>query len=153
VPEVDLKKMLADAAEEVLATMFFAMLDEPATLSGEALWTRVRVGFWGHATGALTLCATREATAEMTVNFLGLDSQPPPPEAEQKEVAKELTNMICGAVLSRMERTDMLHLLPPEVLPACDQIAPVPAGSQMVEQIFGVGAGVMHLRFQWDGAA
>lgn len=150
-PELELKKLLAEAADEVLSTMFFAMLDPPALPPEDAFARQVRVGFWGHATGALTLSASPEATVEMTANFLGMDSEPPPPAAEQEAVVKELANMICGAVLSRLENTDVLHLGAPEVLAAADAAAIEPPGSAVAEQLFSLGAGFLRLRFQWDG--
>jgi hypothetical protein len=152
VPELNLKQLLADAADEVLSTMFFAMLDAPAEAGEDALCTQVRVAFEGHATGALTLSVSPEATVEITANFLGLDSDPPAPPAEQEAVVKELANIICGAVLSRLESSDVLHLRSPELLAADDAATPALPGSLLAEQRFSVGAGFLRLRFQWDGA-
>lgn len=149
--DLDLKKLLADSADEVLSTMFFSMLDPPEPSEEDAPCTRVRVTFEGHATGTLTLTASPDAVAEMTANFLGLDSDPPPPEAEQEAVIKELANIICGAILSRLESSDVLHLLPPELLPEPEVTLGAPE-SAVAEQRFGLGAGFLNLRFQWDGA-
>lgn len=148
--DVDLKKLLADSADEVLSTMFFAMLDPPAPAEEDAPCTRVRVTFEGHATGALTLTASPDAVAEMTANFLGLDSDSPPPAAEQEAVVKELANIICGAILSRLESSDVLHLRPPELLAAPEASLAAPQ-TAVAEQRFGLGAGFLNLRFQWDG--
>ena len=152
-PEVDLNKVLAGAADEVLCTMFFSMLEEAPPVE-DAACTRVRVGFRGHATGTLTLSVSPEAIVELTANFLGIDGEAPP--AEQEAMVKELANMICGAVLSRLETADVLHLMPPEVLAAPESAAPqtgdAAVDSAAAEQLFGVGAGFLRLQFQWDGA-
>lgn len=148
----ELDQALAEAAEEVLSTMFFTMLDSPPDSAEGVPCTRVNIEFRGHWTGALSLCSSAEASAEMATNFLGLDGQDAPASEEQEAVAKELANMICGAVLSRLNSTEVFQLLSPELTDSPDD-APSAASGQIAEQVYGVGAGFLSLKFRLDEPA
>jgi hypothetical protein len=151
VPELDLSQALSEATEDVLSTMFFTMVDAVSS-TADLPCTEVRIEFRGSSRGALMLCSSAQATAEMAANFLGLDADAPPEANEQDAVIKELANMICGAVLSRFKSAEVFQLLPPELLPAPDAGSPA-EDCQMAEQVYGVGAGFLRLRFQVDHPA
>jgi len=147
----ELHQALVDATDEVLSTMFFTMLDTPPDAPADSGCTRIRIQFRGHWTGALSLCSSPEASAEMTANFLGLDAPDQAASQEQEAVAKELANMICGAVLSRLKSTEVFELLSPELEEEQETQGAAGCETRFAEQTFGVGAGFLRLQFRLDG--
>jgi hypothetical protein len=90
----------------------------------------------------------------MAANFLGYDETDPPAANEQESVSKELANMICGAVLSRLRSTEVFELLSPEPFDSLSVEEPAAQpGTQIAEQVYGVGSGFLRLRFRLDGTA
>ena len=149
----ELHQALVDATDEVLSTMFFTMLDAPPDAAGDAGCTRVKIEFRGHWTGALSLCSSPQASAEMTANFLGLNGPEEAVTQEQEAVAKELANMICGAILSRLKSTEVFELLSPELAESPELGEPSAPETLFAEQTFGVGAGFLRLQFRLDAPA
>jgi hypothetical protein len=156
VSDLNLAEAVTQATEDVLSTMFFTMVDEAPADIEDAPGTEAVISFRGHWAGTLALWSSSNATAEMTANFLGLDGDEPPSEAEQHAVLVELANMICGAVLSKIGGGELFELLPSE------QSAPAagvgdPGGTIIdgvhgfcIQQSLGVGLGCIRLKFQMD---
>jgi CheY-specific phosphatase CheX len=134
-PETIIPKVLQMAANEVLETMFFlgAMQVDDGATGANVL--RVALTFDGDPPGRLLLRIPRETAAALAANFLGED---PCAVSEQQvaEVAGELSNMICGAVLSRIEGTTTFRLATPQFLSADP---PVSASAQTVHLDIGEG--------------
>jgi hypothetical protein len=152
-PEFSLAQAVSQAAEDVLSTMFFTLVEEAPAEVANQLDFETRIAFRGHWAGSLALRCSTDAVAEMASNFLGSDFDAPPSEAEQQAVMMELANMICGAVLSKIGSEGLFELLPPEPCSAAsfadDSAAP---GSHFVEHTFGVGLGALCLKFRLDDA-
>jgi CheY-specific phosphatase CheX len=112
---------LEKAAEEVLATMFFAEaepFDDPVDEGAERLSVALR--FQGAATGQLSLTVDREVAGRLAENFYGAEST----AAEARNVLSELANMVCGTLLSQLDNSAIFHLSEPHAvapaLPAAD---------------------------------
>lgn len=93
-----------DAMLEVLETMFFELpvaqleiVDSPL-----AVPHIVRAGFRGSVDGAMYVALSCDTCARLTLSFLGKEPEEMAP-GEQCDTAFELTNMLCGATLSRLE--------------------------------------------------
>jgi len=105
----------AQVAAEVLETMFFTEA-EPAAC--EHAWVRAaqtaRIRFSGSHHGEMLLGVSEEAADPIAASFLGLE----PAEltdAQRGQVIQELTNILCGAVLSRLWPESTLALSSPEL--------------------------------------
>lgn len=111
--ESTLSVSLREAVDEVLETMFFVQ-NEGQPVQDRPLEELVasRVDFEGNPSGMLTLRITRQAARGMAADFLGQDPAELPPD-RTTEVVSELANMICGAVLSRVESETTFRLSPP----------------------------------------
>jgi CheY-specific phosphatase CheX len=113
------RQALEQSAAEVLETMFFlSALPRPAwdarPPAGALL---VQVAFEGDPAGCLSMHLHPHAAAAIAANFLGDDPSAIGDERVE-EVAAELANMICGAVLSRIESPAGFRLAPPRIQPA-----------------------------------
>lgn len=102
------------AAAEVMETMFFAEA-VPCGCSHDWLTAAVsdRIVFEGSHSGELRLCVSEEAANSLACAFLGVD----PPESTEPlraQVILELTNILCGAIMSRLWPESKLSLTPPE---------------------------------------
>ena len=118
-PERAFQSALRDAVQEVLEKMFFVEpIEEPpveaASPNGELA---VRLAFEGLPSGTLTLRVSNSAARQIAADFLGEDESGLSP-AKVEEVVRELANMICGSVLSRVESTATFRLAPPRLLVA-----------------------------------
>ena len=110
----DVGRILSEAAEEVLETMFFTAALGPAAFTGGAVFGAV-VEFRGEPAGTCTVRLTAEAASELTTNFLGLpDGEVQPHQVAQ--VLAEFANMICGSVVSRVESNARIELAAPRPL-------------------------------------
>jgi CheY-specific phosphatase CheX len=108
---------LRDAVLEVLEKMFFLeAADEP--VSDRALGTRavtLELAFEGDPPGVFRMSLEKPAAAMIAADFLGEDSTSLTGN-QVDDVARELANMICGAVLSRIESSATFRLGTPELL-------------------------------------
>src|SRR5271163_2523493 len=112
---VDLSaSILRECAEEVLSTMLFAgILSDIAiqVLLAQPLLSKV-IQVSGPLTGKFRLSITVGAADALAADFLGLEVIPDGGAIDQ--VVGELTNMICGASLSRIEPEALFSLSHPE---------------------------------------
>ena len=119
--EVD--RCLEQAASAVLETMFFTGVDDtasglhPGWREDSRSWIRMRVEFTGPLVGDCQLRIDREAARALACTFLCLDPEELRDELPE-QVAGELTNMICGFLLSHLEPDANLTLGAPESLDA-----------------------------------
>jgi|ERR1700678_171647 hypothetical protein len=102
---------------DVLETMFFT---EAEAAGCEHAWLKAapcaRIQFAGSHCGEMLLGLSAEATDPIAASFLGLD----PMEltaAQRGQVIQELTNILCGAILSRLWPESKLALSSPELRP------------------------------------
>lgn len=105
-------------AEEVLEKMFFACVCGPAPdaeCSAEPCLI-AHVAFQGRPCGALTVSISRPAALTLAANFLAVGDDESPSDAQVAAVVCELTNMICGCLLTKVESDDCFRLSAPAVL-------------------------------------
>jgi CheY-specific phosphatase CheX len=111
------EQWLSAAAADVLETMFFSPVMDEAPVSGTpcegALAARLQ--FSGARSGAFTVRVTEGAARVIAANFLAEEADEPAP-AQVEEVICELSNMICGAVLSRLDRGAHFDLSTPALV-------------------------------------
>jgi len=125
VTENPIRQALQDSVDEVLEKMFFVETQgECAEPAGDPAADEIAVEltFQGEPPGALLLRLTSPAARQIAADFLGID------EAEvsgvrTSEVVRELANMICGSVLSRVEGAAAFRLATPRIVPPSKEIA------------------------------
>jgi hypothetical protein len=107
---------IRQVAAEVLETMFFT---EAEVTACEHRWLAsapsARIQFEGSHFGEMLLGVSAEAADPIAASFLGLD----PAEltdAERGQVIQELTNILCGAMLSHLWPESKLSLSSPELI-------------------------------------
>jgi CheY-specific phosphatase CheX len=103
------------SASEVLETMFFTgVLGEAENLPSDGLTTRLN--FRGNPSGSFGVFLSRESSRQIAAGFLAEEEQ----EISQErvdEVICELTNMLCGSLLSKIESNGAFELSHPELAP------------------------------------
>jgi Chemotaxis phosphatase CheX len=104
---------LEGAAMEVLESMFFmtvtGSLELPVGLEGD--WVRVKLHFDGHRSGDFGVCAPYATARMIAGNFLADDESD---VSQIREVFGELSNMICGTFLMRLDGDSAHDLSHPE---------------------------------------
>ena len=115
-PGEQLNRFLSESAAEVLESMFFTSPLETSTPTCPAMESCVSAGlfFRGTPPGRFGICASQDAARSLAASFLGED-----PESinvrQCEEVVCELANMVCGSVLSRMEKDALFELTQPKI--------------------------------------
>ncbi len=82
----------------------------------------VSLAFEGEPSGLFLLRLTTAAARQIAADFLGIDEEEVS-DTRISEVVRELANMICGSVLSRVESAATFQLGAPQIVPACQEIA------------------------------
>jgi hypothetical protein len=121
--ERDLQTLLAETMRDVLEMSFFAnileeMIPEPEVASLPSMAARVE--FSGAASGSFLLVAAPLAVRTLALEFMGDSDEDRDAEEAQfvaadEEVFKELTNILCGSVLSRFQVDRCCNLSQPVV--------------------------------------
>lgn len=130
-----LKQGLREAVTDVLEKMFFIRILEDPQAAGTVPAGEVEcradpriavcVSFHGRPSGRFSLLLDSGAARSIAGDFLG--EEDPELEPQQvEEVVCELANMICGAVLSRVESTITFRLDAPLVVNSTDSEASQP---------------------------
>ena len=129
----EIERQLTAAAGEVLETMFFASIEEPSA-DGAKQASTDRIGaalsFHGACEGHLAISLDRDAAQCLAANFFGdcgdgdcEGTQESTASAQRASVMAELANMICGSMLSRLEKKAIFCLETPEALPEGAKVA------------------------------
>jgi hypothetical protein len=122
-PERDLQTLLAETMRDVLEMSFFAnileeTIPEPELAPLPSMAARVK--FSGAVNGAFLLVASPLAVHTLALEFMGDSAEDWSAEEAQsvvadEEVFKELTNILCGSVLSRFQADRCCNLSQPVV--------------------------------------
>ena len=113
---------LRDSVQDVLERMFFIdVAADPADFADDVSPCShdlaARVSFEGDPSGALTLRISCAAARQIAADFLGAEIEEVS-ERQVVEVICELSNMICGSLLSRVEDAATFKLSAPSLLPS-----------------------------------
>ena len=113
----ELDEILSDSAAEVLETMFFTSLtgDGAVDESGEP-WLSARLSFDGNPPGSFGVGLPVPDARRMAATFLG-EEEESLSGPQVAEVVCELANMLCGSVLSRVEKESRFDLSQPRIEP------------------------------------
>ncbi len=119
----EIKNTLMECSVEVLESMFYCGVLGPAEELDHP-YHRYAISFSGTWEGEFAMGMTEDAAAVLAANFAGLDGDA---DADQMaEVLSELSNILCGAALSRLNRNGIFNLSSPYAL------AMLPAGGHRV---------------------
>ncbi|OFV92301.1 MAG: hypothetical protein A3G76_15435 [Acidobacteria bacterium RIFCSPLOWO2_12_FULL_65_11] len=80
-----------------------------------AVWLCARVGFQGVVSGSLEVLLPVELARELGVALTGGSASDGLTDQELHDVAGELANMLCGVLLTRVDRRQAFELRPPQV--------------------------------------
>ncbi len=105
------------ALRQVLDIMCMARVTEEPEHIATAGWLAMRVEFRGASHGEMRLRMPEETACHLAATFLGRRSSGEVTATEAVQVAGELTNMICGCFLSRLESAQIFELSAPRPYP------------------------------------
>ena len=144
-----LGRQLAASATEVLETMFFAAVEElRRDPSGSEEGERIGayLDFHGACAGRLALSLEKDAARNLACCFFGENFEGTQ-EEDCASVMAELTNMVCGAMLSHLDRNSIFCLSSPEALSGGED-----ADGDVV-RLLQLEDGLLRLAFSLDRAA
>lgn len=105
----------APCAERDFADLVAAKDPSHAVPTGSAAWLRARVSFRGVVAGSLEIRLPIELARELGVALTGGAATDGLTDQEMGDVAGELANMLCGVLLTRIDRRQAFELRPPQV--------------------------------------
>ena len=127
-----IQELIPVCSTEVLETMFFSTADPASDYPPEEIESfeqlpayMVVVDFLGRPSGRFWIRATRATAAALAADFLGLDRDEIDDERSLQTVL-ELSNMLCGSVVSRVESDAAFALNPPRLLEVGETAEPNP---------------------------
>jgi chemotaxis protein CheY-P-specific phosphatase CheC len=133
------RQLLSECAQQTLETMFFAAPDaifpDAARPAGELI--AASLTFQGDPPGRFGVVLSSPLARTMAINFLGLEDDAELPPSQVNEVVGEMTNIICGAVLSELESNANFDISTPaprrvgETEPLPDHFTGLPFGCRM----------------------
>jgi CheY-specific phosphatase CheX len=107
------RDVIFDSTQEILETMFFAVVEEEENDEDAGPDVGARVEFEGTWRGCTEARLNRLSSDAICRDFLGLDFDEDVEENQREHVVGELANMICGAALSRLEPNGKFNLRSP----------------------------------------
>jgi len=112
----NLSRIIFVSAAEVLECMFFTSPAEDAAPSPPASegYIGARLLFHGKPSGRFGIRTPLETGGRIAANFLGVEEDSLT-EGQIGEVIRELANMLCGSVLSRLEEHERFDLSQPQL--------------------------------------
>ena len=113
----DAREVIWNSTQEILETMFFAIVEEEENDADAGPEIGARVEFQGTWRGWAEARLSRVASDIICRDFLGLDFDEEVGESQREHVLGEMANMICGAALSRLEPGGTFDLHTPAKLP------------------------------------
>lgn len=146
VTDQEFATVVARVAAEVLATMFF---EEAQPIGCEHDWLQTsvsaRVDFGGSHRGEFLLSVSPATSRSIASGFLGLD-QEEMTESQPVDVILELSNILCGALLSALWPESNLSLGSPELS------GPGTAPEEALHACFALPAGMAAVWIRWSPA-
>lgn len=102
---------------DVLANLAFMFTDDiQAEPSREHTWLETAIGYEGRRCGTLRFWCTRDFTALLAANLLGIDPQDPAASGQGEDAIKEFMNIVCGQYVTTMHGDqDTYNLTIPKV--------------------------------------
>ena len=137
---------LAAAVADVLESMFFIETSGESHEPPVAEAMAVEIRFDGDPPGRFQMRLTPDAARCFAADFLGEDAGSVS-KNQSADVALELANMICGAVLSRLESSAFFRLDSPRIVLAGGLAEEAEASRFTVE----TGNGMLTAAIQWEG--
>jgi len=114
--DATIRAALSSAVADVLERMFFVeVFGEAPEPTVEAEAVTVQIIFDGEAQGCFQMRLARPAAHAVAADFLGEDPESLT-DQQSADVTLELANMICGAVLSRIESSGTFRLGSPRIV-------------------------------------
>lgn len=147
------RRLLSESARQALETMFFAAPDavssDPGRPAGEFIASRLT--FRGIPCGSFGAAVSLPLARELATDFLGLEDAGGLGPGQVREVVGELSNIICGAVLSELEIDSRFDLSQPAAVEVgAGEAGPDFQGERPVSCRLEMPAGaiVLHLAFE-----
>ncbi len=140
--EGSLDQLLRGAVDAVLETMFFSTLLGPAEPDTGTAVLEAHVSFHGRPSGSLAVCLSEPSARLLASGFLGEDEEVLT-DSQPGEIVCELTNMLCGSLVSKLESEQSFALGSPELVGAATRADAARDDPPTVRQSFQLENGIL----------
>ncbi len=141
-PERDWNALVSTAVHAVLETMFFTDPRGPVEPAPEVRSPLLasRLSFRGEPSGRFGVSVSMDAARQLAAGFLA-ENVADLTDARVEQIVCEMTNMLCGSVVSTLENDQRFTLSPPELIPPEGALAAGPGGHEVARQTFALETG------------
>lgn len=139
----DLDHLLAGAVDDVLETMFFSETFGSCESEPDLTAIEARVVFSGASSGSVAVRISESSARSLAASFLG-ESEDSLDDAQVAHVVCELTNMLCGSIVTKMECKGCFDLGAPELL---REVETKVSTDHKLQQSFAIERGTITVSF------
>ena len=119
--EQNMNRLISDSVDSVLETMFFSAPSGPSEEEMGSSGIKVRVAFRGYPSGTVEVCVSESSARTLASSFLGEDEKTLT-DSQPGEVVCEMSNMLCGSLISKLESEQSFDLDFPQLILKEDDI-------------------------------
>lgn len=149
--DLDFNQLLSTSVDSVLETMFFSVVSGPAEPEINGAVLRARVSFRGRPSGTFGMCLSAPTATLLAASFLGEDEQTLT-ESQTGQVMCEMANMLCGALLSRLQSEEIFDLGTPELMPSLSEVVANSVMPHEARRSFALEGGILTVNLQLEGS-
>ncbi|MHB1673429.1 MAG: chemotaxis protein CheX [Acidobacteriaceae bacterium] len=135
-------QLISGSVDAVLETMFFSALLGPAEAESGPAVLEARLAFHGRSSGTLAVRLSEPSARLLAAGFLGEDEETLT-EAQLSQMVCELSNMVCGSLVSKLESEEHFDLDSPQFVAAGSTAAAVPDAPPAARQSFELENGIL----------
>ena len=147
--ERKLQSLLAPAVNDVLETMFFSENFGPSEHDSSIPDLEVHVAFLGATSGNVGVRISKPSARCLAASFLGV-SEDSLSDMQTTQVVCELTNMLCGCVVSKLASQGCFALDSPRLSPSPSE---QPKDIPDIEQTFAIERGTLTVSLSMSPSA
>ncbi len=150
--DLNFDRLLSGTVDSVLETMFFSAAWGPAEPEIGGAVLESRLAFHGRPSGTFAVCLSEPSARLLAAGFLGEDEETLT-DSQTGQVVCELTNMLCGSLVSKLESDESFDLASPELVPSGSGTDPSSGAPPAARQSFELEGGILTVTLHLEAAA
>ena|ERR1700759_3456305 len=113
--ELNFDQLVSTTVDSVLQKMFFSSVWGPAEPERNGAILESHLAFHGHPSGTFDVCLSEPSARMLAAAFLG-ENEESLTDSQTGQVVCELANMLCGSLVSSLQRDKSFKLDSPELV-------------------------------------
>lgn len=150
--DLNFNQLLSTTVNSVLETMFFSIVLGSTEPQANGAVIQSRLNFQGRPSGEFRICLSEPSARLLAAGFLGEDDQTLT-DLQTGLVVCEMTNMLCGALLSKLQSEESFDLGTPELAPYPSEFVFDSEVHCVARQSFALQGGILTVSLELERSA